>query len=416
MNLLTPLKIAYRALKVHKVRSALTILGLMIGVTSIIVVMNMGQGIKGFILKQVEVFGTDYVEVEIKVPSVSKTSIENAMGLAQGISVTTLKLKDAEAVAKHPNIRNYYAGQMGQEVVSYESESKTTLLWGMTASFFDLYKAKVKEGQPFTDEEDKSLARVVVIGPVLKEKLFGEAEAIGKQIKIRNRNFRVAGVIEEQGNYFGFMDMDNIVYLPIRTLQKQIMGIDHIQFIVAFMHDPAQAEATAADLTEIMRDQHNITDPKKDDFAVTTMEEAVGMLDTITGGLTLLLVAIAGISLLVGGVGIMNIMYVSVSERTFEIGLRKSVGATKANILWQFLWEAIFLTFTSGLIGVILGTAYSLVAVIVARQFGFDWGFNFSWVGLVLGVGFSVLVGLIFGLYPARKAARMEPVAALRHE
>jgi len=195
-----------------------------------------------------------------------------------------------------------------------------------------------------------------------------------------------------------------------------MLGVDYIQFLIAYMKDPSQAEATAADVTAIMREQHDITDPNKDDFAVTTMEEALGMLDAITGGINLLLMAIAAISLLVGGVGIMNVMYVSVSERTYEIGLRKSVGATKSDILWQFLWEALSLTFIGGVIGVILGQLLSVLSALAAQYYGIDWGFNISITGLILGVGFSVITGLIFGIYPARKASMMEPVEALRKQ
>lgn len=415
MNILIPLKTAYHALRIHKLRSALTVLGLLIAVASIIVVMNLGQGIKGLILSQMKVFGADYLEVEIKVPSTAKNSTENALGLAQGISVTTLKIEDAAAIAQHPNIKDYYVAQLGQEVVSYQGENKVTVLWGISASFFDLYQAKVTEGRPFTPEEDKSQARLVVLGSALKKKFFGNGEAVGKSIKIGQKNFQVIGVMEEQGNMF-YLDMDSLVFLPVRTLQKQIMGIDYISFIMAFMADTSQAQATAADLESIIRQQHHITDPKKDDFAVTTMEEAKGILDTITGGITLLLVAIAALSLLVGGIGIMNIMYVSVTERTYEIGLRKSLGASQSNILWQFLWEAIFLTFSGGLMGILLGTLFSLIASMIVEKFGFNWGFNFSWPGLILAFSFSVLVGLVFGLYPAKKAAQMEPVTALRHE
>lgn len=416
MKILSPLKIASVAIKIHKVRSALTVLGLLIGVMSIIVVLNMGQGLKGFVLGQMEIFGTDFLQVEVKVPSTSKTSSENAMGLAQGISLTTLKIKDAEVLAKHSNIRGYYVMQAGQDVVSNEVDKKTTLLWGVSAQFFELFQSEVVAGRPFTDEEDKSQARVVVIGSGLKNKFFPNSEAVGERLKIGNKKFTIVGVMEEQGTYFGVMDLDSVVYLPVRTLQKQILGIDHVSNIIAYMRDPNQAEQTAADFTMIMRLQHDITDPNKDDFAVTTMAEAMGMMETITGAITLLLIAIAGISLLVGGVGIMNIMYVSVSERTYEIGLRKAVGATKSNILWQFLWEAIFLTSTGGLIGVFLGSALSLAAILAARHFGLNWGYSFSWFGVLLGVGFSAFVGLVFGLYPARKAANMEPVEALRYE
>jgi len=416
MTLLSPLKIAYRALRAHKVRSALTVLGLLIGVMSVMVVINMGQSIKYYILKQSEIFGSDFVQVEIKVPSTKQASSENAMGMAQGISITTLKIKDGEKIATHPNIRGYYAMQMGQGVVSSSLDKKTTMLWGVSTQFFDLYNTKIVSGRPFTEEEDKSQAQVVIIGPALKTKLFNDDDALGQSLKIGNLKYTVIGVMEEQGNYMGFMDMDSMVYLPVRTLQKKVLGIDHVQAIMAYLKDTTQTEQTASDVVDIMRSQHDITDPKKDDFAVSTMDDVLKMVNTLSDGITFLLVAIAAISLLVGGVGIMNVMYVSVSERTYEIGLRKAVGATSKNILWQFLWEAIFLTFLGGLIGVILGTFFSFTAYLLAKNFGFDWGFNFSFIGLILSVSFSVITGLVFGAYPARHAASLNPVEALRYE
>ncbi|NMB47985.1 FtsX-like permease family protein [Candidatus Kuenenbacteria bacterium] len=416
MKLLSPLKIAYRALRAHKVRSALTVLGLLIGVMSVIVVINMGQSVKYYILNQSQAFGSDFVQVEIKVPSTKQTSSENAMGMAQGITITTLKIEDGEKIGQHPNIRGFYAMQMGQDVVSSSLDKKTTMLWGVSAQFFDLYNAEIISGRPFTEEEDKSQAQVVIIGPALKDKLFSDDNALGQSIKIGNLKYTVIGVMEEQGNYLGFMDMDSMVYLPIRTLQKKILGIDHVQAIMAYLKDTNYTSQTAADVVDIMRAEHDITDPKKDDFAVSTMDDVLKMVNTLSAGITFLLVAIAAISLLVGGVGIMNVMYVSVSERTYEIGLRKAVGATSKDILWQFLWEAIFLTFLGGLIGVILGTLFSFTAYLLAKNFGFDWGFNFSFAGLILSVGFSVITGLIFGVYPARHAASLNPVDALRYE
>jgi len=415
MNLLSTVKISYKAIRTHKARSSLTVLGLMVGVVSIIIVINLGGGIQGFIENQVAVFGSDYIDIEIKVPSASKTSSDNALGMAQGISITTLTLDDAEAIARHPNIKDYYAGILGQDIVSAGGENKTSTLWGVTPSFFDLYVGDIEYGRGFDKAEDSSQARVVVIGYALAKKLFGESEALGGRIKIGNKTFRVIGIMEEQGSTF-FMDMDSAVFVPVTTLQKQILGINHVQFIIAYMRDTGAVDMTSADLTAIMRDQHGITDPNKDDFAVTSEKEALEMVGAITDGITLLLAAIAAISLLVGGVGIMNIMYVSVAERTYEIGLRKAVGATNSHILWQFLWEAVFLTILGGIIGIILGELISLLAMFGANAYGLDWGYSFSAGGVILGVGFSMSVGLIFGIYPAKKAAQMEPVEALREQ
>ena len=416
MQILTPLKIAYKAIKVHKVRSSLTVLGLMIGVVSIIIVINLGGGINGFILNEIEVFGTDYLEVEIKIPSTSKTGTENAMGLAQGISITTLTLDDADAIMKHPNIKDYYAGILGQDIVSFQSENKTSMLWGMTPSFFELFNGEIEYGRAYDNDENNSQAKVVVLGYALAEKLFGQPEnAVGNRVKMRNKSFRVVGVMEAQGSTM-FMDLDNSTFVPVKTMQKQVLGVDHVQFIITYMHNTKLAQATAVEVTDIMREQHGITDPNKDDFAVTTMEEAMEILGAITGGITLLLAAIAAISLLVGGVGIMNIMYVSVAERTYEIGLRKSVGATKSNILYQFLWEAVFLTLMGGIVGIIIGELISFLAMYGANYAGLNWGYTFSSFGIILGVGFASLTGLIFGIYPAKKAADLEPVDALREQ
>ncbi|MBU4360484.1 ABC transporter permease, partial [Patescibacteria group bacterium] len=395
MNILTPIKIAYRAVRLHKIRSALTVLGLLIGIMAIILVMNMGQGFENYLNSQMEMFGTDYLDIEPRVPKDARVS------QMQSASITTLKIKDAEAIAQHPNIRDYYIMQMGQAVATYQDNDKASMLFGMSAKGFDLYKPKVEYGRPFTDKEDKSLLRVVVLGKDIKQDLFGDEDPINKRIRIGKHNFKVIGIMEEQGQ-MGPMKMDELIIIPIRTLQKLIMGVDHIQAIMAYLKDPSQADATAADVEKIVGDNHEISDPDKYDFEVMTTDEIMGIMDQITGAVNLLLIAIAGISLLVGGVGIMNIMYVSVSERTYEIGLRKAIGATNSNIMWQFLWEAVFLTFVGGLFGVILGTLMTFASMSVASYMGFDFGNIIKLSGIILGVIFSVIVGLIFGIYPAR--------------
>lgn len=409
MQILNPLKTAYKALMLHKVRSLLTVLGLMIGVMAIILVINMGQGFENYLMGQMEMFGTDYLNIEPRVPKDSRASQGSSN------SITTMKIEDAKEVAKHPNVRDYYVMQMGQSVTTYQGKSKVAMLFGISAPGFDLYKPQVEYGRPFTEEEDLGLARVIVLGKDIKQDLFDDADPLGKRIKLGKHNFKVIGVMEEQGQ-MGPMSMDELIFIPVRTLQKLVIGTDHLQGIMAYLKDPSQADATARDVEEIIGDRHEIDDPNKYDFEVTTTEEMMDVLGQITGAVNLLLMAIAGISLLVGGVGIMNIMYVSVSERTYEIGLRKAIGATNSNILWQFLWEAIFLTFLGGLVGVILGTLFTYLAMVVASSLGFDFGNIISITGVIIGVVFSVVVGLIFGVYPAKKAAEMQPVEALRSE
>jgi putative ABC transport system permease protein len=332
-----------------------------------------------------------------------------------GIQVTTLKLEDAEAIKKLPNIQNNYAAIIGQQVVSYQSEKKQTLLWGTTASFAEVDNNKVDEGRFFSDEEDKSLAQVAIIGRTVKEKIFNNEDPVGKFIKIGKEKFLVVGVMQKRGS-ITFFDMDNLIYVPIRTLQKKVMGIDHVQMIFSRMYDKNLGNQTADDITVLLRQRHNIqgNNPDKDDFAVMTMAQAMDIYNTIFGAINLLLAAVAGISLAVGGIGIMNIMYVSVTERTYEIGLRKALGATSGNILWQFLWEALVITFLGAVIGFILGIGLSYLVAIGASSQGIGWKFMVSVRSIVLAIGVSFLIGIVFGVFPALAAAKLDPVTALR--
>lgn len=415
MKFLSTIKIAFRALMINKLRSVLTILGIVIGITSVILVFSAGEGLKGLILGQIEVWGNDMIEVEVKVPSTSQASTENVTGMAMGVSITTLKESDAEAIKKHPNILDVYSGVIGQEMVVYEDEAESKQIWGVNASYIDIDAAEVEEGRFYTDDEDKSLAKVVVIGKNIKENYFGDQEAIGKLIKIGKSNFKIIGVMEERGAIM-YIDMDDWIYMPLRTLQKIVIGVDHVAFIMGKMKDKELGDATTEDITLLMREQHDITDPDKDDFAVITMDESIEIFDSVLGAITLLLMAIVGVSLVVGGVGIMNIMFVSVSERTYEIGLRKAVGASPGKILSQFLWEAVTLTFLGGIIGIIFGLAISFLTYIVAQSQGFDWRFVVDSTSIIISVSVSVAIGLIFGIVPARKAAKMDPIEALRFE
>ena len=423
--LIIPLfKIAWQAMRSNLVRTGLTGLGIVIGIASVIIVFSAGEGIRGLVLSQIESFGTDIIEVEVKVPTGKKTSsntdTSGAMAQAQGVQVTSLKLDDLEEINKLPNIKGSYAGVTSQEQIGNGSELRKAYLLGTNASYIEIDKSKVAVGRFFTEEEDRSLSQVVVLGSKMKNKLFGDSEAVGQSIKIRQKKFRVVGVMEERGAAMA-MDFDDFVYVPIRTLQKRLMGIDNILYMVSEVRDLSRAEETADEIRILLRERHDIIpnapgDLGKDDFRVVTMAEMMKTLDTITNALTILLLAIVAISLIVGGVGVMNIMYVVVSERTAEIGLRKAVGAKYFDIMMQFLMESVLVTVAGGAVGVFFGLGVSFLISLVANNFGYSWRFSVPISAYVVAIFFSVLFGVAFGLYPARRAAKLDPITALRNE
>lgn len=428
MFLISAVKIALNALRANKVRTGLAVLGVMIGMTSIIIVFSAGEGIRGLVSGQVEAFGSDLIETEIKVPSSKKgfqSEQQSGFNLMTGVQVTTLTLDDIEDINRLPNIRDSYAVITTQEPITYGDEFKRTIVYAVTSSYIDIDKAEIKEGRFFTEAEDKSLSQVAVIGPKIKEKLFGENEALGKSIKIRKTRFEIIGVMEELGAVMG-LDFDDFIYIPIRTMQKKIMGINYLHVIMQRVKDISLADETSAEIRILLRENHNISQPEelqqgvfdtgKDDFRVVTMTEIVGVLDSVTSALTLLLLAIVAISLVVGGVGVLNVMYVIVNERTPEIGLRKAVGANYSNIMWQFLFESILITLLGGITGIILGVLVSYGIFLGASSSGFAWDFNVPLKAFMTAIIFSVVFGIFFGVYPARKAARMDPVEALRYE
>lgn len=408
-------KLAIAALRAKKRRSILTMLGISIGIAVVISIMAAGRGLDSMIMGELEMFGPNTIEIEVKVPSTKQSSSENAMGQATGITITTLKERDREDVAKHPNVIAAYGWVMGQEVVSYGGQTKKIMLMGEGAQMIDVEKFEIAEGRMYTKEDENSLSQVAVLGWTVKDTMFGEDSPVGKIVRIAGKPFRIVGVAAKRGAV-SFMDMDNFIYIPARTMQKRILGIDYYTAILAKVRDLSQIDATAADLAATIRDNHDITDPDKDDFAVMTMQEAMDMVGTILNGIIYLLVALVCVSLVVGGVGIMNIMYVSVTERIFEIGLRKSLGAKKGDILWQFLMEAVILTVAGGILGILIGAIFALLIFWAAISNNLNWIYSIPLSSIILSISFSAAVGLIFGLYPAKKAAALNPIDALRKE
>lgn len=405
-------------MRANKMRTGLTLLGLIIGIMTVIIVFSAGEGIRALVLGQFEGFGTDTVYTEIKVPN-NKTGnssdSQSANALASGVQVTSLTLDDMEALQKLPNIGIAYGSMLTQEQVSRGNELRRAYISGVSATYTDIDKTTVAEGRFFTDAEDRSLATVVVLGKDIKEKLFGDSDPIGQTIRLRQERFTVIGVAAERGAA-SFANFDDYIYVPIRTLQKKLMGVNHVSYFVHKLNDASRGEETVLDMEDALRRRHDISDPARDDFNITTMTEALDTLNTVTDALTFLLLAIVTISLVVGGVGIMNVMYVSVTERTMEIGLRKAVGAKRSDILRQFLIEAILLTLLGGIIGCLFGSLVSYLVSVIANAIGFNWEFAIPLRAFVIAISFSAFFGIIFGVTPARTAAKLDPIEALRTE
>lgn len=415
-NFILSVKLALRNLRTNKGRTVLTLVGVVIGIMSVIVVNSSGEGVKNYIMGQFDSYGNDIIQVETKVPSTAATSSENAMGQAQGIQITTLKVADGEEIAKLPNVSGYSAGTMGQEIVSYKSENKRAMLYGNGATFPQIDTGvKISEGRFYTESEDNSLAQVIVIGQDIKKTLFENENPIGKDLKIKGKNFKVIGVAAERG-VVTFFNYDELIYIPVQTLEKKILGIDYVRYITVKVRDVNKIDVTAAEVTDLLRRLHKTPKPEQEDFLVMTMQEAQKIIDDVFNTINIMLLALTSISLVVGGVGIMNVMYVAVVERTFEIGLRKAVGAKEKDIKNQFLFEAIILTSLGGIVGIILGFILNLIFSYILSLFGFVLEFSLTLNSILLGVGFSMATGIIFGYYPAWKASKLSPMEALRKE
>jgi len=412
MRFVYTLKAASKGLLANRSRSGLTVLGIVIGITAIILVMSLGEGAQNLILGQIQSVGSKTIAI---IPGKTSGGISNILSTF----TDSLKNKDYEALKNKSNVP--YAGNImplvfGSEVVSFESETYRPTIYGVTNFFSKIYNAYPDEGRIFTDEEVSGYADAVVIGSKIKEELFGNNNALNQRVKIKGRNFLIIGILGKKGQST-FVNFDEAAIIPYTTAQQYIFGIKFFHRIIVEADSEENVDKTVEDIKITLRNSHSITDPEKDDFSVETQAQALEMVGTITNVLTLFLAAVAAISLLVGGVGIMNIMLVSVTERTREIGLRKALGATDKNILFHFLLEATILTSLGGIIGIILGLSLSfLISVILTKFLNLAWTFSFPILAIILGLGISTLVGLLFGIYPAKQAAKKSPIEALRFE
>lgn len=401
-------RIAFRALLTNKSRSVLTILGIVVGIMSVILMLSLGQGAKGLIINEVASFGANTLFIE--------PGKGDQHGPPIGVDLEILKNRDVEAIKKLPGILNVSAVVFRDANVVYKEEDKRLRVVGALPDEQIISNAYPEKGRFFSDDEVHERARVAVVGSEVADKLFNGRGDIGETVRIGKFNFKVIGVMREQGTRF-FQSFDNQIYVPL-TAAQDVFGINYVNFISAL--GEGNLDVLVDEVRVRLRELHTIDNPKgdlaKDPFLVSTQVEATQTIGVVTAALTALLASIAAISLIVGGIGIMNIMLVSVVERTREIGLRKALGARYKDILRQFLFEAVFLTLSGGVLGTLLGILFSFLAYLgIHNQFS-GWEFNVPLYSIVLAFGVSAFVGLVFGIYPARRAARLDPIEALRYE
>lgn len=415
--MLTAFQQSIKALRANPGRTSLTTLGIIIGISTVILVLSAGAGFRSLINSQVDQLGTNTLFVQTKIPPTTKS---RASGSGNGpqdaalITITTLKNRDLEDIKRVANVVNDYGVVSGQKVVSYQNTAKALIFYGDSPARFDIDKGTLKSGRVFTRSEDTGAAQVTILGSNVAKDFFNQDDPLGKLIRVGDLNFEVIGVFNSRGSLGG--NEDDVIYIPIQTAQKKILGIDYLLYSIVQIKDTNLGEATAEDIKAVLRQNHDISDPAKDDFSVQTQAEALGTFNTIFNGITILLIAIAAISLIVGGVGIMNIMYVVVTERTAEIGLKKALGAKNLDILQEFLIESILVTLLGGVVGILFGGFLGWVVSVIASSAGLQWQFVVPGSAIILAVGVSGGIGILFGVLPARAASKLDPIEALRYE
>ncbi|MBI5655205.1 ABC transporter permease [Candidatus Uhrbacteria bacterium] len=406
------IKISMASLTRNKSRAALTMLGIIIGISSVILMMSVGNAAESFIMSQVASFGSDMLIIRSGSGDGKQSS-----GPPTSVVKQTLTVKDYKRLKQQGWVRLASANLFNNVNVEYSSETIRSQIAGVAENGLVMYNAEVDRGSFFTLEDVDAKANIAVLGMDLAKDLFGEEDSLGKTIKISKRSYKVIGVLKPAGTRF-FTNLDRQAYIPYTTMMEEF-NMEHIQFINVKTGSVATNEAKER-VRVLLRDLHRIDNPtgdlSKDDFFIGSQEdtaERAGAIGTILG---VLLSSIAAISLIVGGVGIMNIMYVTVTERTREIGLRKAIGALYGDILRQFLYEALLLSVFAGLIGVACGVGLSWIGLKGLAAYQQGWTFSVPWSGVGMGFGVSVAIGIIFGYFPARKAAKLKPIEALRYE
>lgn len=405
MNIGNLLKIAIKALNNNKLRCFLTMLGIIIGVASVITMLAIGQGSKNSIKAQISEMGSNMIMIHPG--NMQRGGVRQSADDMQTLEVADFEaLRTVKGVAAiSPSVNS--AGQLVNGNNNWPSS-----IYGVTPEYLDIRKLKVKDGAMFTEHDIKSAAKVCIIGKTVADNLFPNGDnPVGRVIRFGKIPLTVIGVLESKGTNSMGMDQDDVVIAPYTTVMKRILAIDYIQGIFASAVDENRTEETIDQITEVLRTRHRIQEGADDDFEIRSQQELSQMMNSTSDMMTVLLACIAGISLLVGGIGIMNIMYVSVTERTREIGLRMSIGARGVDILSQFLIEAVIISVSGGIIGILVGCIATWLVNIIAH-----WPVYIQLYSVLLSFAVCTITGIFFGWYPAKKAAGLDPIEAIRYE